>query len=294
MNTSEISTSASPNVNQTLINGRQGSKAANLRPTINYPSKGHEREEFSDWPHGFLAIGTFGNEALKEDPKGHNLHDASSPTQEFTPEEFGQLQKELNLLFSQENISVKPIPYTDEEHCDPPVGKFLHCSPNSQADKRCGQMSCSDTNQEESDHLQNSISVIQNKGKDVCLNTTGNAIGKKSLSFLLKQMFVCRSGFAPAPSYKDPLAHSESRMEKLLRKVLKKKVYPQCSSPIMLTKRYLPRRQESKTENSDDNNDNCNDNVVDENHDKGNDGSKWVKTDTEYIILEIYSASHVS
>ncbi|XP_028078492.1 uncharacterized protein LOC114280332 [Camellia sinensis] len=27
------------------------------------------KEEFNDWPHGFLAIGTFGNNSLREDPE---------------------------------------------------------------------------------------------------------------------------------------------------------------------------------------------------------------------------------
>ncbi|GKE66873.1 hypothetical protein Tco_1521034, partial [Tanacetum coccineum] len=51
--------------------------------------------------------------------------------------------------------------------------------------------------------------------------------GKKSISFLLKKIFVCSSGFPTIPSLRDPLP--ESRMEKILRAMLKNKINPQHS-----------------------------------------------------------------
>ncbi|GAB4853700.1 hypothetical protein Ancab_017892 [Ancistrocladus abbreviatus] len=262
---------------------------------LDHTPQGNQREEFSDWPNGLLAIGTFGNKALKEDPKGHNVQDASSPSQELTPEEFRLLRKELNALFSQDKISAKSTPHTDQEHCDPPPDKFLHCSPFSVTDeKKCGHI-CSGRDEEESDHLQDRVSVLQNKGKDVGLDNPSNTIRKKSLSFLLKKMFVSRSGFSPAPSFKDPLTHPESRMEKILRKILQKKIHPQNSSPTMSTKKYLQRRQKSRTKTNDYNKDNHKDDDDKfQDEDEGNDGSKWVKTDTECISWVSSADIHAS
>ncbi|KAF8406828.1 hypothetical protein HHK36_005949 [Tetracentron sinense] len=169
------------------------------------------KEEFSDWPHGLLAIGTFGNNDLKEDSERHELQEnLSSPEDQidFTAEEVGKIQEELTKLY----------------------------------------------------------------------RVNHNAIRKRSLSFLLKKMFVCGSGFAPAPSLRDPL--SESRMEKLLRAILHKKIYPQKSSPSSSMKKYLENRHTLKTSSED------------EMQEKANDGCKWVKTDSECMfLLSLYAAS---
>jgi hypothetical protein len=133
-----------------------------------------QEPQLSDKHHGLLAIGTLGNNNLKEDPeRSNNVDERNSSSsqdhlQEFTSEELGKLQKELNLLLD-----------IDES--------------NSSKD------------------------IVLNSGKDVCLeNKKGGDIGKKSLSFVLKKMFVCRStaGLAPARSLRDPL--TESRMEKVI------------------------------------------------------------------------------
>lgn len=135
-----------------------------------------QEPQLSDKHHGLLAIGTLGNHNLKEDPeRSNNIVDQGNSSssqdhlQEFTSEELGKLQKELNLLLDID------------------------------------------------DHESNSSKYIfLNSVKDVCLeNTKGGGIGKKSLSFVLKKMFVCRSaGLAPAPSLRDPL--TESRKEKVI------------------------------------------------------------------------------
>lgn len=57
-------------------------------------------------------------------------------------------------------------------------------------------------------------SLIPGRGRDLCFDNSKSGIGKKSLSFLLKKMFVCRSGFQHTPTFKDPLP-AESRMEKV-------------------------------------------------------------------------------
>ena len=61
------------------------------------------KEEFSDWPHGLLAIGTFGNKIKQEPDQKANLQENFSSGQDnlhgLTPEEVGKLSKELNLIF---------------------------------------------------------------------------------------------------------------------------------------------------------------------------------------------------
>lgn len=185
-------------------------------------------EEFSDWPQGLLAIGTFGNNEIKgstdqyhdhhsQNDTDHQEVPSSSHDQElldnFTPEEVGKLQKELTKLLSRK-------PNVQKEIADLPLDRFLNCPSSLEVDRRISNALCNDSN---SDHdykdedIDKTISVILGKCKDLCGENSNNkkaaAIGKKSISFLFKKMFVCRSGFAPQPSLRDTL--QESRMEKV-------------------------------------------------------------------------------
>ncbi|RDX91869.1 hypothetical protein CR513_26083, partial [Mucuna pruriens] len=70
------------------------------------------------------------------------------------------------------------------------------------------------------------------KGKENCsdgLDNKKSIIGKKVFVFLLKKIFVCISGFQHIPSIKYPLL-VESRIEKILRAMLYKKLCAQGSS----------------------------------------------------------------
>ncbi|CAA7013639.1 unnamed protein product [Microthlaspi erraticum] len=93
---------------------------------------------------------------------------------------------------------------------------------------------------------------------------------KKSLSFLLKKMFVCTSGFKTPPHLLD-LSKGDSlpntRMEKMLRTILNKKIHPQRSNAI--AKKYLENHK-----------------IIDEAR-SSVDANKWVKSDSEYIVLEM-------
>ncbi|KAH7572035.1 hypothetical protein JRO89_XS04G0190600 [Xanthoceras sorbifolium] len=243
------------------------------------------KEEFIDWPHGhgLLAIGTIGNTNLKEitDQKTNLEENPPSPQEDLTPEEEGILQNELDLLLSEDFRQVTSV----ADH-QPEV------APNFSLDKFVVKQSRDDavhseeysSNKQQDGHVQRSTSVVYNnnnnisRGKDICYDhNRGPAISKKTLSFLLKKMFVCRSGFPPAPSLRDPI--SESPMEKILRAILHKKIYPQSStsSTTLSAKKYLENRHKPKSANYDE----------DDENDKGDNGSKWVKTDSEYIVLEI-------
>nr|KYP72041.1 hypothetical protein KK1_011328 [Cajanus cajan] len=78
-------------------------------------------------------------------------------------------------------------------------------------------------------------------------------------------MFVCRSGFAPAPSLRDTLQFQESRMEKLLRTILHKKINSQHSSRALPLKKRLKMPKEDEADERAETDDGC----------------KWVKTDSE-------------
>ncbi|KAL7180509.1 hypothetical protein ACSBR1_043667 [Camellia fascicularis] len=273
---------------QNKINGGQGNRKTNSVSATNHRKQEPPKEEFSDWPQGLLAIGTFGNQnPPKQNPEtSHQNHQIpSSPENDlsdFTPEEVGQLQKELTkLLRRKPKIEV-------ENNSDLPLDRFLNCPSSLEVDRRISTTICANTDgrdqyqYQDRDHndddIDRTIRVIIDRCKDVCMERNKKAIGKKSISFLLKKMFVCRSGFAPAPSLRDTL--QESRMEKLLRTMLTKKMYPQNTSRASSMKKYLQDGQSSKTNNN-------TNKEEEETHDKANDRSKWVKTDSEYIVLEI-------
>uniref|UniRef100_A0A803MF59 Uncharacterized protein n=1 Tax=Chenopodium quinoa TaxID=63459 RepID=A0A803MF59_CHEQI len=149
------------------------------------PQLGAQKEEFSDWPQGFLSIGTLFNKSTKDDNIKENSPPSSqNPILDFTLEEVKELQKELNALMSSNDLN----------------------------------------------------------SKDVYLDYNGSKlIGKKSLKFLLKKAFICGvGGMGPTRSLKDPtLTVPKSRISKILRAMLRKKIYPQTSCPNMSKKRHI-------------------------------------------------------
>ncbi|KAE9598084.1 hypothetical protein Lalb_Chr15g0076781 [Lupinus albus] len=188
--------------------------------------KQEHREEFRDWPHSLLAIGTFGNSnnEIKENPS-HNYHNndeniqedpSSTSTEEitdFTNEEIGKLQKELTKLLRKKSTNV------EKEIAELPLDRFLNCPSSLEVDRRISNALCSDNNSEvdkedENNNIEKTLSVILGRCKEIYANNNKKkSVGKKSISFLLKKMFVCTSGFAPTPSLRDTL--QESRMEKV-------------------------------------------------------------------------------
>ncbi|KAE8656226.1 putative polygalacturonase [Hibiscus syriacus] len=247
--------------------------------------KQEARQEFSDWPHGLLAIGTFGNNNdIPENPGSRNITrrdtfdieeeqepSSSEDLHEFTPEEVGKLEEELTRLLSR-----KPAPDVKKEVANLPLDRFLNCPSSLEVDRRISKALCSDSgDKSDQDDIDRAISVILGRCKDICAENNKKSIGKKSISFLLKKMFVCSSGFSPAPSIRDTL--QESKMEKLLRVMLRKKIYNQNPSRASATKKYLQDKQAPRKQN----------NEEETQGRKSEDGYKWVKTDSEYIVLEI-------
>ncbi|CAO2824695.1 unnamed protein product [Amaranthus hypochondriacus] len=268
---------------QNKFNGRPGNEKSNTVASKDLQKQPSQREEFNDWPHGLLTIGTFGNKELRdkavsseiqtvtdeqEQDQDQNPTSASSPDlSEFTPEEVGHLQKELTKL-------LKRKPAKQEENTDLPLDRFLNCPSSLEVSRRISNVTCTDPDCKEDD-IERTISVIIGKCKEVRAEKIKNAIGKKSVSFLLKKMFVCANGFSPAPSLRDTL--QESRMEKLLRTILHKKIYQKTSSRTTSMKRYLEDKLNAEKKNDDNEKDKP----------RSSEACKWDKTDSEYIVLEI-------
>ncbi|KAM5547173.1 protein DEEPER ROOTING 1-like, partial [Rosa sericea] len=180
-------------------------------------------QPISEWHHGLLTIGTLGsNHESKEDLHAWANPPPSprDPLHDFTP-------AEATHSFFNEHVYQSSSSAAE-------LGKFLNRQSSLKLTERTNSNAADSDEPKEhfNSRFQRSASVVLSRGKDVnCLENTNTAIGKKSLSFLLKKMFVCSSGFAPpvaAPALRDPIP--ESRMEKLLRAILHKKIYPQQSS----------------------------------------------------------------
>lgn len=153
------------------------------------------KEEFSDWSQGLLAIGTFGNTDLTRKQESQTVQ--NSELEEFTPEDFGKLQSELTELLSKKQA--------EEQISDLSLDRFLNCPSIS---NRYG------TNSDDKDEeIERTIRKFLGRYKDVRENKK-TTIGKKSVSFLLKKMFVCTSGSVPNPGLRDTF--HESRMEKVI------------------------------------------------------------------------------
>ncbi|KAI3960853.1 hypothetical protein MKX01_003121 [Papaver californicum] len=306
---------------QSKINGKQSAPVSSKKPIgvsikNNVVMQESRKDELSDWPHGLLAIGTFGNTDVNKcgqesllSSKRHGRSDCNdnqiieeeiSPLSlsevlgdddldDFTPEEVGKLQEELKKLLSR-----KPKPALTEEDqrktlsgrrgvnlLNLPLDKFLNCPSSLEVERKVIDINDSPTQHE----LRRSLSVIANMGKNLSPERT-KSIRKKSVSFLLKKMFVCRSGFPPPapPSFRDSIP--ESRIEKLLRAMINKNLYCPKNSPTTPTaKKFLENENyylETDKENADKGDD-------DEQQlkEKINDGCRWDKTDDDYIVLEI-------
>ncbi|KVI05859.1 hypothetical protein Ccrd_015814, partial [Cynara cardunculus var. scolymus] len=229
---------------QSKFGGGQGNKNSNTAvSTTHHTNQEPRKEELSDWPHRLLAIGTFGNNDLpreNEEIQDANGTASSSPDlSEFTPEEIGKLQKELTKLLSKKPAANKQGEIT----ADLPLDRFLNCPSSLEVDRRLSTTVFNNPDDKDED-IDRTIRVILGRCKDICLDNSKKAIGKKSISFLLKKMF-------------------------LLRAMLKNKINPQNSSRASSARKLIePKKGKGKaTERKDE--------------EDANGGCKWVKTDSE-------------
>ncbi|KAL0410408.1 UNVERIFIED_CONTAM: hypothetical protein Slati_3630500 [Sesamum latifolium] len=194
----------------------------------------HCKEEFSDWPNGLLTIGTFGNNNLKHSDKC-SQGPLDSGQDHLEPKDLEEVDKELIRLLNK-HISLYSSLSDESEKHNLSVEKFLDCL--KEDEKKADEL----MSENKDARLQRSTSLVQRAGKDIRLDNKTKGISKKSLSFLLKKAFVCRGGFVPNPMLRDPLPDPKldhSRMEKILRAMLHKKIYPQRPTPKTASKKYL-------------------------------------------------------
>ncbi|KAI3524828.1 hypothetical protein L1887_03494 [Cichorium endivia] len=220
---------------QSKLNAKQVARKPNTIAANNHMGQATSKEEFSDWPQSLLAIGTFGISNLKSEPERER------------PEEDGELQEEL-------------MSFLDTEESGSAEEAETHEPPHEQIVNR-------------DIFLQRSISGIFSRGMKDILVDQKNVIKKKSLTFLLKKFFTTRNRFNHARDSLNPTM-DKSRMEKILRAILNKKIHPQSSVAKALPNKNLAIQDIS-----------MDDEISDAEDD--NEGSTWVKTDSEYIVLEI-------
>lgn len=134
---------------------------------------------------------------------------------DFTIEEVKKLQDALNKLLRRaksKSSSSRGSGATDEDRASQlPLDRFLNCPSSLEVDRRISLRHAAGDGGENGEFSPDT-QIILSKARDLLVNSNGTAIKKKSFKFLLKKMFVCHGGFAPAPSLKDPV---ESRMEKV-------------------------------------------------------------------------------
>ncbi|KAM2621446.1 hypothetical protein TB2_026194 [Malus domestica] len=166
------------------------------------------KEEANEWHHGLLAIGTFGNGDLKLDQQTNPPPSPNDHLHDFTPEDATHIQNELSSYLNQSNsaalLELEKAP-----------NKFLSNQSSLKPEiTSTDNVDCDELPKENMSRFQRSSSVVLSRGK---------------------------IGFAPAaaaPGLRDPVP--ESRMEKILRAILHKNIYPRSSSTsTMSMKKYL-------------------------------------------------------
>ncbi|PKU74691.1 hypothetical protein MA16_Dca004882 [Dendrobium catenatum] len=240
---------------QSKLNGKQGSRFDVGPSSSHYTTKRNScRQEFKDFPQTFLAIGTFGNNDLQEDSQmaqsSYETLELLHKISDLNIEEVIKLQQEISKLLCLQQIS-------STGGADFSLNNSLNSSLTLEADNISSLKICKESKDDSDDSK-----ITLNKLKDL-LSDNHNGIRQRSLSFLLKKMFISRSCLSTQQSLRNSI--SESKVEKILRKIIHKKIHPQ-TVPRPPSMKYLQKNKEEE---------------------KVEDGCKWIKTDSEYIVLEI-------
>ena len=174
----------------------------------------YAREEKSAGDWSLLSIGTLGNEQPTP------AEDQAVP--DFTIEEVKKLQDALNKLLrrakSKSSARGSTAGAGDEEH-NLPLDRFLNCPSSLEVDRRLSlRLQAADAGAgvgQNGAEFSPDTQIILSKARELLASTNGGGGGvkQKSFKFLLKKMFVCRGGFAPQPSFKDPV---ETKLEKVI------------------------------------------------------------------------------
>ncbi|KAF3773519.1 hypothetical protein EJ110_NYTH55155 [Nymphaea thermarum] len=273
------SLSVSNEGNANHINPRKDDAISEANSSKRIGSKG-------GWQQGLLTIGTFGNteidEKVGEDSEEHDQNSSSGripELTEFTTEEIGKLKQELTKYLALKHSCRRagagekqdpPSKGGSARRSDCPLNKFLNCPSSLDVDRISSLRHACDSSSENEDP--DNYYVVPTKVKDVCRADAASAgIRQRSISLLLKKMFVCEGGFTLAPSIREPQL-VQSRMEKLMKAILHHKIYPQHSNS---GKKLILSKSTEKTDGEE------------ESRARESDRCKWVKTDSEFIVLEM-------
>ncbi|KAJ3673667.1 hypothetical protein LUZ60_005659 [Juncus effusus] len=242
--------------------GWQDKKSCDSVPITNQNAS---NQDFDHCSQTLLSIGTFGNKHVGN-PKSHDGSDGSCSSQNNDDSTLEKLQEELKMLFSLKPKS-NGTEKIEEEKTNLQLSKILNYP--SELIRASFQKLFDEFEKTGGANISPDMKIILSKAKEILANKS-NGIRQKSVSFLLKKVFLCSGGFVPGPNLRDRMP--ESRMERILRALLHKKIYPQ-NSTWNSTKKYLGNKDEEKRYQA-------------ENEEK-KDGCKWVKTDSEYIVLDL-------
>ncbi|KAF8106063.1 hypothetical protein N665_0147s0021 [Sinapis alba] len=283
------------------MQNKQNAKHGDYNRTSTSSASSHHvkqdaREEFSDWPQALLAIGTFGSTSNSvSQSESKNVHEEIEPEKksispseqeeepsssddidDFTPEEAKKLQKELMKILSRTKKRKSDV--NRELMKNLPLDRFLNCPSSLDVERRISNALCAVVDSsEESDDMERTINVILGRCKEISIESKKKTdISKASVSYLFKKIFVCADGFStsPNPSLRDTF--QESRMEKLLKMILHKKINAQSSSKptsSSTTKRCLQGKKQLSLKSEDEEETN--------ERRSSSDGHKWVKTDSD-------------
>lgn len=222
---------------QNKLNGGQKTKTSKIEQAV----KERRKEEHVDWHNGLLTIGTFGNKDVNDPPKSPNKNHFYDIPIDDQITEFLSLQKGSSLPTESILEIIRALGDWKES-----------CNVNLSSKDLSG---FTDDN-----HL-----------------GTKKSIKKRAMQFLHIKTFL--GGVKPifTPRLKDPLEirFEKSRMEKILRAILHKKVHPQSSGSKAPARKCLDTKRVTYDE------------WEEEAAGETGEGCKWVKTDSDYIVLEI-------
>lgn len=241
------------------IGAKQEPKRSAANSTAPYRGNVPEcrKDEFSDWPQSLLAIGTFGNKQIEEEAQSSsaNAQTMQNPLK-FTEEEVDNIRREFEVLL-QDNDRAKAPGSCDDEL-------------QAASKKHVGE----DENEKQHREQFMSKEMIISKAREM-VGKKGSALKPRSFTSLLR-LLVCKGGFT-APVLEPRNSFPQSRMEKLLKAILQKKIHPQNSS-TPATRRHLDWKLDEKEINE------CLEGAL---CDLDDEGAKWVKTDSDFIVLEM-------
>lgn len=222
-------------------------------------------DEFSDWPQSLLAIGTFGNRQLEEEvveTSSGNVQAAQDPAKFTEEEEADSIRRELEVLLLQGNNN-----NGGQAEAQGSRGDERRQVAWKEHDGECSK---------EKQPTSGEMVTSKARAREMVAGKKRSTLKPRSVASLLR-LLACKGGFA-TPVLEPRSPFPQSRMEKLLKAILEKKIHPQNPSTAAARRHQLDWKLDEKEI------DECLDDAL---RDLDDDGAKWVKTDSDFIVLEM-------